>query len=59
MALDDKSIQDLTKSIKDLIRVFNSSGGLNSNNAPVSKDGDGGDSYLTNRQKKLNEIKLH
>lgn len=48
---EDKSIQELNKSIKELIRIINSSGGLKSNSTPVSTDGDGGDSYLTKKEK--------
>lgn len=49
--LEDKSIQDLNRSIKELIRVFNSAGGLKPNTSPVTTDGDGGDSYLTKKEK--------
>lgn len=63
MALDDKPIQDLTKSIRDLIKVFNSSGGLKPSTSPISTDGDGGDSYLTKKEKEArlareNQIKF-
>ena len=57
MGPEDKSIQDLNKSIKDLIRILNTNGGLKSNTTPISANGDGGDTYLTKKEKKLKELR--